>query len=43
MLSEACCVVVKWDTPLCTQACEDVFVLQLFVTEVLGLVVTLPI
>ena len=41
MLSEACCIVCEWDAPLGAQTREDVFVLQLFVTEVLGLVVAL--
>ena len=36
-------IVSEWDAPLRAKAREDVLVLELFVAEVLGLVVTLPI
>ena len=38
-LTEACRIVSEWDAPLCAKAREDVLVLELFVAEVLGLVV----
>jgi len=38
-LTEACHIVSEWDAPLRAKAGEDVLVLELFVAEVLGLVV----
>lgn len=38
-LTEACHIVSEWDAPLRAKAREDVLVLELFVAEVLGLVV----
>ena len=39
MLTEACRIVSERDAPLRAKAGEDVLVLELFVAEVLGLVV----
>ena len=38
-LTEACRIVSEWDAPLRAKAGEDVLVLELFVAEVLGLIV----